>query len=281
MLMRLPSPSPLLRAKAKERVLDRRTCPGDGSCTECDTIAVDTSHLTFLARVARRLERADLSCEVLLFRLVQVTACWSPDRLVTAEAVYEREVNPHGDASKVLDELGVGLVSDDQDWSKLIGRAVGQRAAELTAVATRFHGGQEQEMDCTLLGHSLAEADQRPVHLVSNDEALLVSARQAVEHLRVTDRSPPSGFLAINSVELMRRMLGCGAINIEVMEGALLAEWDDVSQRHLGANKRKKKLDRLTTVARSLNVRLPDPDRPFDDSDLFAEFLGKVDEYGP
>lgn len=274
----LPS-SALLRAEATEGVLGCRTCPGDHSCTGCDAIAVDTSHLTFLARVARRLERADLQRGELLFRLVQVTGCWRSDRLVTAEVIYEHEVNPHGDESRVLDVLGVGFVEDGADWSALIGRTLGERADELTAAAARIHG--DEQRDCALLGHSLAEADQRSVHLVTNDEALLISARQLLEHLRATDRGPTSGFMVIHSVDLMKRLLRCGAISMEVMEAALLAGWDEVSQRSMSERKRKKKLDRLAAVARQLHVNLPDPDHPFDDSDLFAEFLGKVDNHGP
>lgn len=87
--------------------------------------------------------------------------------------------------------------------------------------------------------------------------------------------------MVIDSVDLMKRLLRCGAINMEVMEGALLAEWDEVSQRSMNERRRKKKLDRLEVVARELHVSLPDPDCPFDDSDLFAEFLGKVDDHGP
>jgi hypothetical protein len=49
----------------------------------------------------------------------------------------------------------------------------------------------------------------------------------------------------------------------------------------MNERKRKKELSRLETVARQLHVSPPDPDRPFDDSDLCAEFLGKVDDYGP
>jgi len=59
---------------------------------------------------------------------------------VTAEVVYEHEVNPHGDESRVLDELGVGFVTDGADWSALIGRTGGRRADELTVAAARIHG---------------------------------------------------------------------------------------------------------------------------------------------
>jgi hypothetical protein len=198
---------------------------------------------------------------------------------VTAEVVYEHEVNPHGDESRVLDELGVGFVTDGADWSELIGRTGGERADELTVAAARIHG--DGGRDCALLGHSLAEADQRSVHLVTNDEALLMSDRKLLEHLRLAGNGPTAGFMVIDSVDMSRRLFRCGAIDMKVMEAALLAEWDDVSQREMGAPKRKKKLDRLVGVARELQVSLPDPDRPFDDSDLFAEFLGKVDDNGP
>jgi hypothetical protein len=260
-------------------VLSCRTCPGDRSCTECDALALDTSHLTFLARAATRLERADLGRAEILFRLVQVTACWRPDRLVTADAVYEHEINPHGDGSRVLEVLGVGRIEEGADWSTLLGRAAGERADELTIAAARVHG--DSKMDCALLGHSLAEADRRSVHLVTNDEDLLVSARRLLEHLRVTDRGPSDDFMASNSIDQMVWLLRCGAIDMDVMEGALLAEFDHVSEREMSTRKKEKKLDRLRGVARQIHIGLPDLDRPFDDSDLFAEFLGKVDEHGP
>ena len=259
-------------------MLGCRTCPGDGSCTDCDAIALDTSHLTFLARAARQLESADLERGELLFRLVQVTACWSSDRLLTAEVVYEHEIDPHGDESRVLDVLGVGFDADGADWSVLIGRAKGERADELTVAATRIHG--DKEMDCALLGQSLAEADRRSVRLVTNDEDLRVSGIRLLEHLRTTDRAPAADFMVIDSVALMTRLLACGAINTDVMEGALRAEWDHVIEREMGERKRKKKLDRLLRVARDVQVSLPDLDRPFDDSELFDIFLGKVDEHG-
>ncbi len=260
-------------------MLGCRTCPGDGCCTGSDAIALDTSHLTFLARVARRLEHADRDRGVLFFRLVQVTACFRPDRLVTAEIVYRHEIDPHGDGSRVLDELGLGFVPDGADWSTLIGDAVGERALELAEAATRIH--RDQERDCTLLGAALACADARSAYLVTNDEALLVSGRQLLEQLRSTNQAPATEFMVIDSVDMMSRLLRCAAISMDVMEAALVAEWDDVTGRSMNAKKRQKKLDRLRDTARRLNVSMPDPDRPFDDSDLFAEFLGKVDDNGP
>ena len=260
-------------------MLGCRTCPGDGCCTGCDAIALDTSHLTFLARIARRLESAELDRGELLFRLVQVTACFRSDRLVTAESVYQHEMDPHGDGSRVLDELGLGFVPDGADWSTLIGNAVGERASDLTATAMRIH--RDQERDCILLGHAVASADERSAYLVTNDEALLVSGRQLIEHLRSTAQAPAADFMVIHSVDMMSRLLRCEAISMDVMEAALLAEWDDITGRPMNAKRRQKKLDRLRKSARLLNVNMPDPDRPFDDSDLFAEFLGKVDEHGP
>lgn len=259
-------------------MLGCRTCPGDGCCVQCDAIALDTSHLTFLARAAQRLERANLGRDVLLFRLVQATACWRADRLVTAEAVFEREINPHGQDSRVLTVLGGGAVPDGADWSRLIGRAAGPRAQELTIAASKVHHG---EMDCELLGHSLAEADARSVRLVTNDENLRVSAIKLSDHLRTTDRAPTAEFMVIDSVHLMRQLVACRAISREVMEGALLAEWNHVKERPMDERKRRKKLDRLESVARDLAVTLPDPDRPFDDSELFDIFLNKVDDHGP
>lgn len=259
-------------------MLGCQTCPGDGSCTECNTIAVDTSHLTFLARTARRLERADLQRDELFFRLVRVTACFREDRLVTAPAMFDHEINPHGEESRVADILGVSVVAGNADWLVLIGRASSRRAAEFTRAAARMHRG---EMDCELLGHSLAEADERSVRLVTNDENLRVSAIQLLEHLRKADRAPTGDFMVLDSVELMKRLVGCRAISMDVMEGALLAEWDHVTARQMEERKRKKKLDRLLRIAREVEVSLPDPDRPFDDSDIFDIFLGKVDEHGP
>jgi hypothetical protein len=160
----------------------------------------------------------------------------------------------------------------------LIGRARGRRAGEFTLAAARIHEG---EMDCELLGHSLAEADERSVRLVTNDENLRVSAIRLLEHLRTTDRAPTADFMVIDSVDLMKRLVGCRAISMDVMEGALLAEWDHVSERDMDERKRKKKLDRLLRIAREVEIDLPDPDHPFDDSEIFDIFLGKADEHGP
>jgi hypothetical protein len=216
---------------------------------------------------------------MLLFRLVHVTACCRSDRLLTAEAMFDREIDPHAESgSRVLDELGAGIVDDREDWSRLIGFAAGTRADDLTVRAKRIH--QDEEMDCFLLGYSLAQADERSLLLVTNDEVLLISARGLLERLQTTDRAPTADFMVMHTVNLMRCLLQCGAISMDVMEGALLAEWEHVSQRCMGERKRKKKLDRLMDAARRLQVSLPDPDRPFDDSDLLAEFLGKVDDHG-
>lgn len=259
-------------------MLGCQTCPGDGSCTECNAIAIDTSHLTFLARAAQRLERAELQRDELLFRLVQVTACFRADRLVTAEAMFDREIDPRGENSRVLGVLGVDVLEDGTDWSVLIARARRRRADELTLAAARIHQG---DMDCELLGHSLAEADERSVRLVTNDENLRVSAIKLLEHLRRTDRAPKADFMVIDSVDLMKRLVGCRAISMDVMEGALLAEWDHVSERDMDERKRRKKLDRLLRIAREVEIQLPDPDRPFDDSEIFDIFLDKADEHGP
>lgn len=261
-------------------MLGCRTCPGDGCCTGCDAIALDTSHLTFLARVARRLEHADLDRGELFFRLVNVTACFRPDRLVTAEMVYQCEIDPHGDdGSRVLDELGFGFVPDGADWSTLIGEAAGERAKDFTAAAMRIH--RDQGRDCVLLGHALAVADERSAYLVTNDEALLVSGRRLIEHLRSTGQAPAADFVIVHSVDLMSSLVRCKAISVDVMEATLLAEWADATDRPMNAKRRRKKLERLRTAARQLNVNVPDGDRPFDDSDLFAEFLGRVDDHGP
>jgi len=252
-------------------------CAGDASCADCNAIALDTSHLTFLARVARRLEGPDLRRAELLFRLVRVTACWRPDRLVTVAAVYDHEINPHGEGgSRVLDELCYGFVEDDADWSTLIGRTTGERAEELTAAAAAIHGHAGR--DCELLGHTLATADLYAVHLVTNDEALLRSARRLVDHLRTIGRGPMADFKVINSVTLMADLLRCGAIDLDVMEAALLAEHEDVRARSMRTATRSRKLARLEEVARQSHVSLPDRDRPFDDSEIFQLFLGKVDD---
>ncbi len=182
-------------------MLGGRTCAGDGSCANCDAIALDTSHLTFLARIARRLEGPDLHRADLLFRLVRLTACWRLDRLVTVDAVYDHEINPHGeDGSRVLDELGYGLIDEDADWSKWIGRTTGDRAEELTAAAAVIH--EDMGRDCELLGHALAAADLYAVHLVTNDEALLRSARKLIEHLRTTGRGPKADFTGCPRIAL-------------------------------------------------------------------------------
>lgn len=273
------SPRPTLRAEAIRGVLDCRTCPGDGSCTGCDAIALDTSHLTFLARVARRLERPGLHRGELLFRLVNVTACYRSDRLVTAEVVYEHEIDPGADTgSRVLDELGVGSLPDGADWCNLIGHATGQRAQHLTEAAMRIH--RDQQRDCLLLGNALALADERSAYLVTNDEDLLVSGRRLIEHLRSTGDSPSSRFMVVHSVSLMSSLVRCEAISRDVMEAALHAEWADVTERSMNTRRRRKKQERLLAAARQLNVEMPNSDRPFDDSDLFADFLRRVDDHG-
>ncbi len=220
------------------------------------------------------MHRADL-----LFRLVRLTACWRLDRLVTVDAVYDHEINPHGeDGSRVLDELGYGLIDEDADWSKWIGRTTGDRAEELTAAAAVIH--EDMGRDCELLGHALAAADLYAVHLVTNDEALLRSARKLIEHLRTTGRGPKADFNVINSVTLMADLLRCGAVDLDVMGASLLAEYEDVCERRMTEATRSRKLTRLEEVARQSHVSLPDrdPDRPFDDSEIFQIFLGKVDE---
>jgi hypothetical protein len=241
---------------------------------------VDTSHVTLLARVARELEAGEFRRDELLFRLVRLSACWSEDRLMTAPIMFEHELDPRGDASRVMETLGADLGSDEVDWSCFIDRRELSRAAEFEEVAIRIHGA-EQARDCALLGHGLAAADQRSVRLVTNDERLRSSAVRTLDHLRATGRAPALEFMAIDSINMMRHLLTCGAISVEVFEAALRTEFIHIQEREgLSERTRTKKLDRLTRIARELSVDLPDPDIPFDDSEIWNIFLGKVDDDG-
>lgn len=240
---------------------------------------MDTSHLTLLARLACELEAGEFDRDDLLFRLVRLSACWSEDRLVTAPIMFEHEIDPSGDESRVMETLGADL-SDEFDWSRFIDRPEFSRAAEFEEVAIRIHGA-DQARDCALLGHGLAAADLRSVRLVTNDERLRVSATRALDHLRKTGRAPTFEFMAIDSITMMRQLLVCGALSIDVFEAALLTEYKHLQERErLGDRTRTKKLDRLVGIARDLSVELPDPDMPIDDSDLWNLFLAKGGDDG-
>jgi hypothetical protein len=220
----------------------------DRCCTDgTRVLAVDASHLYVLWRAAQVL--APTSVKQALLTMLDAHSCCGTRRLISSAAVVAQEITGIAGAAKVP-YLSVVLgpediearfsTHDDGDWAALPthcpagGRIFGDFDRRLVACAES--AGLELDED---------------VHIATDDEDLLLNLDYCLDNDLVAS-------LPIATVELLLRLLACGALSVNQLEAVLEAEdarlRDDQSMQ---PRKKIAKEERLAGIAAHLGLNYP------------------------
>lgn len=255
-------------------MLDQQTCDGDGRCCGGVPVFFDASHVTFLARWAQKLARDRLPASTIMFRLVQVSGCWANLDLVTARPTFEDEILSDRVHSVILAALGLDRVDGAEDWRAMI-RVVDETEASrhVAERAERVHAGDDNRRDCALLGCAAAFAAlEGGAALVTNDDAFLGAARTFVS--ATDDGAAASGLLTLSSLQMVRRLVDCHAVTVDMASEAVVAEREDVFRRGMSPEGLEQKIQRLDALVLDLNVIKYDYDENEDEesAQMWDEF---------
>jgi hypothetical protein len=174
--------------------------------------------------------------------ILRATSCWNTDRSWTIEMIRNDQIIPN------LDELGL-LQLEGRSWEEYVITLTDPTSEHLLA---SISGGTH---DSRLLSRAVVCATTDPTLFVTNDEALLLQARQW------RFESPTSGLSSTNSTSMMLALLDCGAITEDVVYGCLTAEHRNLELMRRGGmanNKYERKHQRLTEAGQQLAMRTYD-----------------------
>lgn len=251
-------------------VLQKSTCSGDQSCCH-GLLLVDTSHLTFLARAALELEKTKgTHAHHVYFDLLRATSCWQQGRLMTTTVIFNDQIDPSSDDSRVLEVLGLPS-PQDPIWTDFLAVFDDDEAHALIDDRDIDAVGKH---DCSLIGNGLVRSRESDTFLVTNDEDLIKWTVEKTRRVRKIDSTAAGNLIPLPSLHLCRSLVTCGAFPTEVMRACLSAEYADVHARPLVAHVRQRKLDRIRLVATELSLPQPGKTAKVDDEDVRRHFLG-------
>lgn len=218
----------------------------DRRCTDqVSILALDTSHLYVLLRMALLLDAVDARARLLA--LIDAHACHSTRRLVASSYLVDAEITalPEGDRARQLAgyltsadlETRIELY-DDGAWSDL--------PEQCPDGGLNFGNGDRRWVACAEAAGAALDED---AILVTDDEDLILNMLHCVvEGLTAT--------MPVHTVPLLLRLFDCGVLHVRDLEAMLEAEEarlrDDVLMQD---RKRAIKLERLAGAAAKFGLK--------------------------
>jgi hypothetical protein len=221
-------------------------CAADCSSTYgVRLLALDTSHLFVLMRIARRLQPSTI--KVALLQLIDAHTCHSRRHLVASDYVVAHEVlaipSTPDDAhvSSFLSAADISqrmVMHDDSAWPDLPSHCPSPSGRQ-------FGQGDRRWVACL---EAAAGSHDDAAYMATDDEDLILNVRDCVEAGQI-DSMP------IHTTDLLWRLKVCGAVGLEVIEAMLEAEEARIhADAAMQERKRSIKLERLDRVAAKVGL---------------------------
>lgn len=226
-------------------------CSGDCACTSyANVLAIDTSHVCLLGRIAARQNDQEA---VVFVELVEIHRCQGARQLVTSTALLEVELNladPECPVRKFAESVPLDALNCLAALPA--GSIEIERLQNLDCLAPDDTPVILNDHDATLVvAADGANNSNDDVALVTDDERLLVWQKEMMMRGEV-------GALAAHGLELLAEMVSCNALNADAFLGAAEIEearyWENLGSAATWIQQTKQdRLQRLTTAVAAVS----------------------------